>query len=60
MEHNMNDNTLPESPFYILRAVISVQRPRPLGGELHFLEKDIYYYTENLHLSIKIIIRVDN
>jgi hypothetical protein len=32
-----------------------------MGGELHFLEKDIYYYTENPHLSIKIIIiMVDN
>jgi hypothetical protein len=31
-----------------------------MGGELHFLEKDIYYYNENPHLSIKIIIMVDN
>jgi hypothetical protein len=31
-----------------------------MGGELHFLEKDIYYYTENPHLSTKIIIMVDN
>jgi hypothetical protein len=57
--HNMNDNTLPGSPFDILRAVSSVQRPQPMYGELHFLEKGIYYYTENPNLSIKIIM-VDN
>jgi hypothetical protein len=55
----MNDNTLPGSPFDILRAVSSVQRPQPMYGELHFLEKGIYYYTENPNLSIKIIM-VDN
>ena len=69
----MNDNTLPGSPFYILRAVSgsvrltamslpngSVERPRPVGGELHFLEQDVYYYNEIPNLSIKIIIVVDN
>jgi len=58
--HNMNDSTLPGSPFDILRAVSSVARPRPVGGELHFLEKDVYYYNEIQNLSTKIIIIVDN
>jgi hypothetical protein len=49
----MNDNTLPGSPFDILRAVSSVERPRPVGGELHFLEKDVYYYNEIPNLSTK-------
>jgi hypothetical protein len=49
----VNDNTLPGSPFDILRAVSSVERPRPVGGELHFLEKDVYYYNEIPNLSIK-------
>jgi len=49
----MNDNTLPGSPFNILRAVSSVERPRPVGGELHFLKKDVYYYNEIPNLSIK-------
>jgi hypothetical protein len=49
----MNDDTLPGSPFDILRAVSSVERPRPVGGELHFLEKDVYYYNEIPNLSIK-------
>jgi hypothetical protein len=31
----MNDKTLPGSPFGMLRAVSSVERPRPVGGELH-------------------------
>ena len=29
--HNMNDNTLPGSPFDMLRAVSSVERPRACG-----------------------------
>jgi len=35
--YNMNDMTMPGSPFDILRAVSFVERPRPVGGELHKL-----------------------
>jgi hypothetical protein len=51
--HNINDNTLPGSPFDILRAVSSVERSRPVGGKLHFLEKDVYYYNEIPNLAIR-------
>ena len=34
--HNTKETASPGSPFDILRAVSSVERPRPAGGEIHF------------------------